>query len=98
MGFSLHLARTRETIDEVTTGIRSSNPPKEVTAEGVASALSKTDYIKVYHEAKKSMFLRTALDLWAYEQGEGKAKEKVRVLKGAKLVMVDHLSTGVLIS
>ncbi|KAH6910641.1 hypothetical protein BKA70DRAFT_1084080, partial [Coprinopsis sp. MPI-PUGE-AT-0042] len=67
MGFMLHLARTRESSGEVTTGMSSSSPPKEVTAEEAALALSRTDYIKVYHEATKSMFLRTALDLWVYE-------------------------------
>lgn len=62
--------------------------------------LSSVDYIKVYHDAVQSMFVRTAIDIWQYEvrDGKGQSVERIRVLKGAKLVLVDHLSEGVMIS
>jgi hypothetical protein len=62
--------------------------------------LSTVDYIKVYHDAIGSMSLRSVFDVWAYEirDGQGVLVEKIRVLQGAKLVLMDNLSRGVLIS
>ena len=58
------------------------------------------DYFKIYHDADKSMLLRTILDIYALQvkDGQGMVVDKIRVLKGAKLVLVDHLSQGMLIS
>lgn len=63
-------------------------------------SLSMVDYIKVYHDAVRSMNLRSVFDAWAYEvrDEEGVLVEKIRVLQGAKLVLMDNLSCGMLIS
>ncbi|RPD61551.1 hypothetical protein L226DRAFT_461455 [Lentinus tigrinus ALCF2SS1-7] len=55
--------------------------------------LRAIDYIKVYHDAKYTMNLRTVLRAWSYE----KAGQKIRLLKEAKLVLVDELSRGLVI-
>lgn len=75
--------------------------------------LAEVDHIKVYHDTKYAMYLRNILDAWGYQQPAGgnssgdlpgnsavaSAKpKKVRMLKGAKLVLVDEVSSGVLIS
>lgn len=75
--------------------------PQETTSErDTGSDLSTVDYIKVYHDAVKSMLLRTAIDIWSYEvrDDKGRTLERIRVLKGAKLVLLDHLSCGMMIS
>ncbi|KAF6751668.1 hypothetical protein DFP72DRAFT_1172079 [Ephemerocybe angulata] len=72
----------------------------EQSVPRLSPGLTGVDYIKVYHEAGKSMVLRTVFDVWAFQvkDGSGKVGERIRVLKGAKLVLVDHLSKGMLIS
>jgi len=63
--------------------------------------LSNADYIKVYHEAQYSMYVRNALDLWSYvvqSASESTQPEKVRVLKGARLALVNERSKGILVS
>jgi hypothetical protein len=55
------------------------------------------DHIKVYHDAANSMQLRNLLDAWAFQSGEAGA-QKVRLLKGARLVLLDERSKGVLVS
>ncbi|RDB19699.1 hypothetical protein Hypma_013212 [Hypsizygus marmoreus] len=84
------------------------------------AALANVDYVKVYHEAAYTMYLRNVLHLWGYvvgsedvgegrveEEGEEKEKEevgkkekekKIRLLKGARLVLVDERARGVLVS
>ena len=44
------------------------------------------------------MIVRTALDVWGYNLDAKDGSQKVRPLKGAKLVLLDHISRGVLIS
>ena len=67
-------------------------------------SLKAVDHIKVYHEVGYAMFIRNVLDAWGFggeNEGEGTIKtktKKTRVLKGAKLVLVDARSKGVLIS
>ncbi|KAJ7701833.1 hypothetical protein B0H17DRAFT_1044866 [Mycena rosella] len=56
--------------------------------------LSFLDHIKVYHDAAHSMSIRTILDVWPFEPGG----RKIRLLKGARLVLLDERSKGVLIS
>jgi hypothetical protein len=55
------------------------------------------DHIKVYHDAANSMQLRNLLDAWAFQSGEAGA-HKVRLLKGARLVLLDERSKGMLVS
>lgn len=60
------------------------------------SPLSVLDHIKVYHDAPSAMHVRNALDVWAYiVPGQ---EHKIRVLKHARLVLVDERAKGVLIS
>ena len=56
------------------------------------------DYMKIYHEGPRRMIVRTALDVWGYNLDAKDGSQKVRPLKGAKLVLLDHRSRGVLIS
>lgn len=59
---------------------------------------SSVDYMKIYHEGPRRMIVRTALDVWRYDVDAKDGSQKVRPLKGAKLVLLDHRSRGVLIS
>jgi hypothetical protein len=71
------------------------------------------DHIKVYHDVEYAMLLRNVWDAWGFlpqvkgaevvidqnkwAGGDAKLK-KIRILKGAKLVLVDERSKGVLLS
>ncbi|KAJ7093927.1 hypothetical protein B0H15DRAFT_776339, partial [Mycena belliarum] len=54
-----------------------------------------SDHIKVYHDAAHSMRIRNLLHVWAFEPGDG---VKIRLLKGARLVLLDERSKGILVS
>ena len=58
--------------------------------------LSMLDYIKVYHDAHCRLYVRSALDAWSYDTDDG--DNKVRVLKGARLVLVDACPRAIQIS
>ncbi|TFY82373.1 hypothetical protein EWM64_g1645 [Hericium alpestre] len=71
--------------------------------------LLDTDHIKIYCDARRAMVLRNLLDSWAYVHEDGvqegadskiatAKKTKARVLKYAKLVLVDGKAAGVLVS
>ncbi|KAJ7777925.1 hypothetical protein DFH07DRAFT_569632 [Mycena maculata] len=71
--------------------------PPPSTASSVRRAtvpLSFLDYMKVYHDAADSMQIRNILDAWAYEP----EVHKIRLLKGARLVLLDERSKGILVS
>ncbi|KAJ6591190.1 hypothetical protein DFH09DRAFT_1138900 [Mycena vulgaris] len=73
-------------------------PPSTVSSsrQGIGVVpLSSLDHIKVYHDAAHSMRIRSILDAWAFEPGEG---EKIRLIKSARLVLLDERSKGVLVS
>ncbi|KAH9929042.1 uncharacterized protein BXZ73DRAFT_48285 [Epithele typhae] len=53
------------------------------------------DHFKMYHNRQYSQSIRTALHSWSYRGRNG--DQKIRVLKGAKLVLVDENSKGVLL-
>lgn len=75
--------------------------------------LLAVDHIKVYHDVEYAMLLRNVWDAWGFlpqvkgaevvidqnkwAGGDAKLK-KIRILKGAKLVLVDERSKGVLLS
>ncbi|TFK29480.1 hypothetical protein FA15DRAFT_752610 [Coprinopsis marcescibilis] len=111
IGVSFHLApSTAHSSDSSESGQKSSKSSstgssvpsrqeQDLATRSVSSRLNAVDYIKVYHEASKSMTFRTVFDLWSCEyQNDAGGREKIRVLKGARLVLVDHLSQGLLIS
>lgn len=68
--------------------------------------LEATDFIKVYHDVKYSLYLRNVLDAYRYIPEEAMPERhphpnsrdtegsvtKIRLLKGARLVLVDNLS------
>ena len=57
------------------------------------------DYIKINHDVPCRLYVRNALDAWSYEarDTDGFVK-KIRLLKGARLVLVDARSQGIQIS
>ena len=59
----------------------------------VGSPLRMVDHIKVYHDAQYTQAVRTILRAWSYQK-EG---QKIRLLKEARLVLVDERSRGLLI-
>ncbi|KAK1233094.1 hypothetical protein PQX77_003734 [Marasmius sp. AFHP31] len=82
-------------------------PPSSATRETLdlepapkRNSLDSVDYIKIYHNSQFSFHLRNVVDRFAFEidAGDGGGVLKVRVLKGARLVLVDELSRGVLVS
>ena len=57
------------------------------------------DYIKINHDAPCRLYVRNALDAWSYEfEGTNGCVKKIRLLKGARLVLVDACSRGIQIS
>lgn len=61
--------------------------------------LSMVDYIKVYHDARCRLHVRNALDAWSYEvRDTDGCDKKIRLLKGARLVLVDTGSRGIQVS
>lgn len=57
------------------------------------SPLRAVDHFKIYHDAPYTKVVRSALHGWSYRNGD----QKIRLLKGAKLVLVDERSKGLLI-
>ena len=66
--------------------------------------LSDVDHIKVYHDTANTMYMRNILDAWSYEENinimsssvdilRGK---KIRMLKGAVLVLLNEKSEAIL--
>jgi hypothetical protein len=62
--------------------------------------LSKVDYIKVYLDAPRSFYVRSALDAWSYQlpcnSADGRP-QKIRVLKSARLLLLDDSLQPVLV-
>lgn len=79
---------------------------KSFAQEPFRSSLLAVDHIKLYHDVEHAMYLRNALDAWSYhslpvctdeEMAAGQVEaEKIRMLKGARLVLVDENSEGIL--
>ncbi|TFK89530.1 hypothetical protein K466DRAFT_486656 [Polyporus arcularius HHB13444] len=65
------------------------DPPSRITG----SPLQAVDHIRVYHDAKYTQSLRMVLRVWSYKR----AGQKVRLLKEAKLVLVDEYREGLMI-
>lgn len=71
--------------------------PQETCSTNLS--LSMVDYIKVNHDAPCRLYVRNALDAWSYEVGDTDGcVKKIRLLKGARLVLVDACSRGIQIS
>ncbi|KAG1740486.1 uncharacterized protein EDB91DRAFT_352090 [Suillus paluster] len=84
------------------------DPSDDISDQIRHAQLESTDFIKVYHDAKYSLYLRNILDAYRYipeaTTSEGHPNNcetagsttKIRMLKGAQLVVVDNLSRAVL--
>ncbi|KAJ7057169.1 hypothetical protein C8F01DRAFT_1153643 [Mycena amicta] len=70
--------------------------PSTASSRIVYSAipLHQVDHIKVYHDAMNSMELRNVLYAWSFLM---KDEVKIRLLKGARFVLLDERSNGILI-
>lgn len=66
--------------------------------------LALIDHIKIYHDTRFTMAIRNILDAWRFDAVEGTTAtgepniKKIRILKGARLVLLDERSKGVLVS
>jgi hypothetical protein len=64
------------------------------------TVMSETYYIKIYHDARHSLQIRKALDLWSVEavasSSTGPPAKKARLLKGHRLLLVDQRNAPVL--
>jgi hypothetical protein len=70
----------------------------ETSVSGISStfasnSISSVDHIKIYHEWSRSLQIRSILHAWPFESGG----HKIRLLVGAKLVLLDQKSRGVMI-
>lgn len=83
----------KQTTISMSTSVSSDMPADEPQQRNTGPPLSAVDYIKVYHDAKYTKNLRAVLRAWSYR----KAGQKLRLLKEAKLVLVDELSRGLVI-
>ncbi|KAI0753314.1 hypothetical protein C8Q80DRAFT_1095787 [Daedaleopsis nitida] len=75
-----------------TSAALSSIVPAEISAEVPGSPLRMVDHIKLYHDARYTQGVRNILDAWSYKKDD----KKIRLLKGARLVLVDERSRGIL--
>lgn len=101
LGVSFHAAPNHRHAASLAVGSASAGDEIETEAETVLSLtpLSALDHIKVYHEGPNAMHVRNALDVWAYiVPGAEQENVKIRLLKYARLVLVDERAKGVLIS
>jgi hypothetical protein len=65
------------------------------------SRLADIDYVKVYCDAPRAMWVRRMLSQWEYKEDDGRAEDPgdcVRILEFAKLVLVDERGEGVMVS
>ncbi|KDR77294.1 hypothetical protein GALMADRAFT_225410 [Galerina marginata CBS 339.88] len=99
LGISFHAARDKPSQASKFSASDSILTPSRATLDtslNPSSQTSMVDYIKVYHDAPKALYVRYALDIWQYRKTSG--DDKIRVLKGARLVLVDEASQGIAVS
>ncbi|KZP09732.1 hypothetical protein FIBSPDRAFT_839181 [Athelia psychrophila] len=69
------------------------------TASVPYANLLGVDQIKLYHDSQHAMRIRNVLDAWAFQpprKVDNTAADKIRMLKGARLALVDECSGGIL--
>lgn len=76
-----------------------SSSSNDFATEICRTRLEDTDYIKIYHDVPYSLSLRNILDAYRYEPNNGQVPgrsgandRKIRILKGAHLVLADERS------
>ena len=72
---------------------RSSAPQSGTDSEELSVSLHQCDHFRVYHDARYTRVLRNVLRAWSYQ----KNGQKIRLLKGAKLVLLENRGNGVLL-
>lgn len=95
LGISFHSARNKQSAV-----LSSANTSRGTTDTSLhsSSKLGACDYIKIYHDASRTLYVRCALDVWQFcRSSNGGHKEKTRPLKGSRLVLVDEMSRGILV-
>lgn len=114
IGLSFHASRFYETASSSSSLVNltasqrnqdptslTSPPAVSTAAHTVRSPLWAVDHFKIYHDAVITMYLRTSLDSWDFPPLEPVGDDKtarIRLLEGAKLVLVDERSRGLLVS
>lgn len=100
LGLSFHPASSQPAPDKsirtsktLATAKHTGTNPNSTSSVDPFVSIAAIDYIKIYHDWPQSLYLRGVLDAWAFETGE----RKVRVLVGAKLLLLDDKSKGVMI-
>ncbi|KAE9390061.1 hypothetical protein BT96DRAFT_1002617 [Gymnopus androsaceus JB14] len=99
-------ARAPSHAADVSVSLSQSSLGAQSSALSTRSLSRNLDYFKVYHDAQISMHVRSALDLFTFVEEQPVASQegvearpiKYRLLKGARLVLVDKRSNGVLIA
>ncbi len=98
LGVSLQLSHCSPGVSSNTPamGVYSQSNPVSLSHEPMdpKKNLISADYFKLYHDASRTFFVRKAVDCWSY-QTENEVS-KVRILKGAKLPLLDEVSIAVL--
>ena len=81
------------TTQSVSTGLIQAASPWSSASKGASPPLRAIDHFKIFHDARYTYAVRNILYLWSYRKGG----QKIRLLKGAKLALVDELSRGILV-
>ncbi|KAF8958105.1 hypothetical protein BDZ97DRAFT_1762416 [Flammula alnicola] len=97
LGISFHGSKNGKRA--TTTNADSSSTAVLAAYDTLSTSLVMLDYIKIYHDLRSWLHLRYALDLWTFRvSAEGMQPQKIRLLKNARLVLLDDTSQGILIS
>ncbi|KAI5891356.1 uncharacterized protein SCHCODRAFT_02505445 [Schizophyllum commune H4-8] len=79
--------------------VSSVQPISGSASSGSATAhndISSLDHVRIHHDGQLSMHVRNILHLWAYRANEGDSG--IRMLRGARLLLVNHKGKALLIS
>ena len=106
-GVSFHASKFSKNSSTVVSNVTRPSPSYPMAADSLTESsdsratLSKVDYIKVYLDASRSFYVRSALDVWSYLLPSTSADDrpqKLRVLKNARLLLLDDGFQPVLVS
>lgn len=95
----------QQKVGRISLSLHIAHESSEERADETGGVLDQ-DHIKVRHDASLAMTIRTILDVWKYEVTPSERESgvnhpsqprKIRPLRGAKLVLVDDCSEGLMI-
>ncbi|KIM41258.1 hypothetical protein M413DRAFT_27645 [Hebeloma cylindrosporum] len=107
LGVSFHASKSLKSSSTVASNITRPSASYPMAADiltdssDLRNTLSRVDYIKVYLDAPRTFYVRSALDAWSYQLPSKSAdghSQKIRVLKGARLLLLDDGFQPVLVS